>query len=481
VLGFVAAAVTAGYLLHNHRGTRAALPSNTSIAVLPFADMSPAKDQEYFSDGLAEQLISDLAKVPGLKVIGRSSAFQFRGSDEDARVVGRKLGVANILEGSVRRENSHVRITAELIEADDGVQLWSQTYDQEIKDIFAVQDEIAQSATAALQVKLLGSNSRPFVVGAPGANPEAYQAYLQAEYFRGRGQSKEDLSKALDYAGTAIKLDERYAPAWALRASVLETMAVLGMFATTEGFHRGREDAERAIELDPALGSAYLALASTQINYDWNWDAGEVSVNKATALEPGSAEVFRARSRLARASGNLDRAIKLDQEAVALDPLRANSHLTLGHLLFAAARYDEARAELKKALDLNPGAAYVHLTLGQIFLAEKKPQEALAEFGLEPADWGKLLGPAMAYHELGRKQASDAALGELIAKHGTGFAFQIAQVYAFRGQPDKSFEWLDRAYRQHDTGLVTIKTEPLFQSLHHDPRYTQLLARMRLN
>jgi TolB-like protein len=221
--------------------------SNASIAELPFSDLSAAKDQEYFSDGLAEQLINDLARVPGLKVVGRTSAFQLRDSNEDLRSVGRKLGVANIIEGSVRRDGNHVLITAELIKTDDGFQLWSQTYDRQINDIFAVQDEIARAATEALQLKLLGSNGQPVAPNLHSANPEAYQAYLQANYFSGRGQSNEDLSKALAYADQAIKLDDRYAPAWALRASVQNLMAEVGPTEVTEDFRKARDDAERAI------------------------------------------------------------------------------------------------------------------------------------------------------------------------------------------------------------------------------------------
>ncbi|HTF70755.1 MAG TPA: hypothetical protein VK638_49600 [Edaphobacter sp.] len=212
--------------------------NNASIAVLPFEDMSPSKDEEYFSDGLAEQLINDLAKVSGLEVVGRSSAFQFKGKNEDLRDVGRKLGVANVLEGSVRREGNHVRISAELIKAGDGFQLWSQTYDREIKDIFAVEDEIALSATEALQLKLLGGNGQPVAPNLRSANPDAYQAYLQAEYFSVRGHSKENLDKALAYTDNAIKLDEKYAPAWALRSSVENMIAEAGLTDTTEGFER---------------------------------------------------------------------------------------------------------------------------------------------------------------------------------------------------------------------------------------------------
>jgi TolB-like protein/DNA-binding winged helix-turn-helix (wHTH) protein len=480
MLVIVAAAGLSAYFLLARDGRNAHPVTDTSIAVLPFADASPTKDQEYLSDGLAEQLINDLAKVHGLKVIGRSSSFQFKDRAEDARDVGRKLAVANVLEGSVRREGNLVRVTAELIKADDGFQLWSQTYDREIKDIFAVQDEIALAATQALQVKLLGENGQPVAANLRSANPEAYQAYLQANYFLGRGTGKVELGKALAYADTAIKLDEKYAPAWALRASVQNTMAEVGLTDVTGGFRNARDDAERAIALDPSLAPAYLALARTQIYYDWDWDAADTSLTKAAALEPGSVEVFRMRSYLARAFGNLDEAVRLYEQAVALDPLRANSHLGLGYVLYMAARYDEARASLRKALDLNPQADFAHANLSKILLAEGKPRPALAEIEKEPTDWEKFTDQALIYHALGREQDSNAALTQLIAKHGADSAYQIAEVYAFRGEIDQAFEWLERAYKQRDTGLPDTKVDPLFKNLRHDPRYTGLLKRMRL-
>jgi TolB-like protein/DNA-binding winged helix-turn-helix (wHTH) protein/Flp pilus assembly protein TadD len=480
MLMVVAAAGVSGYFLLARNGRNAHPMNDTSIAVLPFADVSPTKNQEYLSDGLAEQLINDLAKVPGLKVIGRSSSFQFKDRSEDPRDVGRKLGVANVLEGSVRREGNHVRITAELIKADDGFQLWSQTYDREIEDIFAVQDEIALAATQALRVKLLGGNGQPVASNPRSANPEAYQAYLEAKYFIGRGASKEELGKALAYTDTAIKLDEKYAPAWALRASVQNVMAMVSLTDVTEGFRRVRDDAERAIALDPTSGSAYLALARTQIFYDWDWDGANTSLTKAAALEPGNAELFQIHSRLSALLGNLDEAVNLGEQAVALDPLDTISRLQLGYVLYVASRYDEAQAELQKALDLNPQAGFVHVTLSKILMAEAKPQQALAEIEKEPNDWERLTARACVYHTLGREKDSNAALASLIAKHHTDSAYQIAEVYAFRGEADKTFEWLERAYEQRDVGLPEIKTDPLFKSLRHDPRYTDLLKRMRL-
>ena len=480
LLALVAAAGIGGYFRLARNGANAPSLNDPSIAVLPFTDMSPGKDQEYFADGLTGELINDLAKVSGLKVVGRSSAFQFKGRNEDLREVGRKLGVANVLEGSVRQEGNHVRITAELIKTDDGFQLWSQTYDREIKGIFAVQDEISQAATRALQLKLLGGNGQPIAPNSRSTSPEAYQAYLQANYFLGRGQSKEHLSKALAYADTAIKLDARYASAWALRATVQTLMAEAGLTDDTEGFRKARHDAQRAIALDPTLASAYLALARTQMTEDWDWDAAGTSLSKAAALGPGSGEVFRVRSTQSEILGNLDEAIKLGEQANALDPLRSDTYLRLGYLLYAAGRYDEAWPKLQRALELNPQTAFAHVDLGEVLVAEGKPQQALAEIEKEPLQWGKLTGQALAYHALGRDQDSNAALAGLIAKYNNGAAYQIAEVYAFRGESDKSFDWLERAYKQRDGGLTEIKNDPLLKNLRHDPRYTELLKKMRL-
>ena len=480
VLAAIVLTVIGVYLRSARAGSSALSTNNVSIAVLPFADMSPAKDEEYFSDGLSEQLIHDLARVPGLKVVGRSSAFQFKGKNEDLRSVGRKLGVANVLEGSVRRDGNHLRITAELIKADDGFQLWSQTYDREINDIFAVQDDIARAATEAMQLKLLAGNGRQVSPRSRSSNPEAYQAYLQASYFGMQGQGKE-LSTALVYADRAIRLDQKYAPAWALRASVESKMAEVGLTDVTTGFQQARQNAQRALELDPNSAAAYLALATVQIDSDWDWKAAETSVTKAAYSEPGNVEVLGRRSYLSRISGNLDQAIELEKQAVALDPLRTGSQSTLGYMLYSAGRYDEAQAALQKALDLNPQSALVHLTLSKILIAKGNAQKAATEIEKESMDWGKLTGRALAYHALGREQDSTAALNALIAKYGADASYQIAQVHAYRGESDKSFEWLERAYKQRDAGLPDIKTDPLFKRLRSDARYAELLKTLHLS
>jgi tetratricopeptide (TPR) repeat protein len=265
-----------------------------------------------------------------------------------------------------------------------------------------------------------------------------------------------------------------------MRASVQNKIAEYGLTDATEGFRKARDDAERAIALDPTLAAAYLELANTQIDYDWDWDAASTSLTKAAALEPGSVEVFYTRSYLFRVLGNLDQATKLYGQAVALDPLRPLSYLGLGYQLYVVGRYDEAQVALQKALDLNPQASYVHWHLVNILIAEGKPQQALAETENESLEWAKLAGQAVAYHALGREQDSNVALASLIAKYSSKGAYQIAQVCAYRAEADKAFEWLERAYEQRDPGLPEIKTDPLFKNLRHDPRYTDLLKKMRL-
>jgi TolB-like protein/Flp pilus assembly protein TadD len=451
-----------------------------SIAVLPFADMSPGKDQEYFSDGLTEELISDLAKVPGLKVVARSSAFQFKDKNEDLRAVGRKLGVANVLEGSVRKEGNRVRITAELIKAGDGFQLWSETYDREVSHIFEAQDEIAQAVAGALQSKLLTAGTAPISAASRTTSSEAYQAFLEGQYFLARGQDKEDLNKALSYADQAIKLDPKYARAWAQRAQVLETLAGVALIEPTAGFRLSRESAEKAIALDPSLASGYLSLALVQIKHDWDWEGADGSLQKAALLDPGSIAVLHSRAYLARTIGRDEEAIVLYKQAITLDPLRADFHLALGYELYKVGQYDEAQAALQKAQDLNPQLSSLHLTRGKILFSQAHKQEALAEMEKETGEWEKLSGEALAYYVLGRRGDSDSALQELIATHQNDAAYQIAEIYAYRGETDRAFQWLDRAIRQRDPGAPELKTGPLMRSLREDPRYAGLLTQMRL-
>lgn len=449
-----------------------------SIAVLPFTDLSPAKDQEYFSEGLAEELIAELAKVPGLKVAARSSAFQFKDRNEDVRSIGKKLGVANVLDGSVQRQGNHLRIRVELMEAGQGLELWSETYDRNEGEIFSVQDEIARAVTSRLQAKLIGSATGRDAARA--ANQEAYEAYLKGQYFFGRGDNETDLEKAFAHADKAVHLDPNYAPAWALRSAVWNLMADFNVTNMSHGYEQARADAERAIVLNPSLAEGYLALGWIQMNHDWDWAAAEASLTKAADLEPGNADLLYCRSLLFEFQGRLVEAIDTLNHAISLDPLRARYYSLLGYQLYFSGKYDESDAALAKALELNPQKEQDHITRGELLLARGHAVRALAEMEQEPDKSWRLFGEALAYHRLGRAHDSDAALNRLIATGAESWACQIAQIYAYRGDRNRAFEWLDRAYHTHDGGLPYMKVDFILRTLSPDTRYSQLLTRMQL-
>ncbi len=473
----IAIALVAGLGLA-YRFTRPpSVQANASIAVLPLVDTSPGKDEEYFSDGLTEQLINDLARIPGLNVIARSSAFQFKGKTVDPRAVGRALHVANILEGSVRKEGDRIRINVELTKAADGFQLWSQSYDRKVGDIFAVQDEIARAVASELQLQLTGGKEASSSAGGPTTTPEAYQAYLQGRFFALR-HDPGDLDQSLASANQALKLDPKYAPAWALRAYVLSSLAQAGLIDNAEGYRKAREDAQAAIALDSTLAEGYMVLADIQWDHDWDWAAAETNLSKAQQLQPGNARIYRIRASLAQALGRLDEAVELEKKAITLDPLRG--YWTLGSTLYNAGRYDEAGAAFRKAMELSPRLPILHYAQGALLLAQGRADEALAEMQQEESEPYKLLGLALVYHSTGRHKESDEALNSLIEKHKQDAAYQIAELYAYRNQVDEAFAWLDHAYDERDSALPNIKIDPLLTNLRHDPRYSKMLEKIRL-
>jgi serine/threonine protein kinase/Flp pilus assembly protein TadD len=474
-LAAFAAAALGGVFWIRHVGGKS--PAATqSIAVLPFLNLSSDKDQEYFSDGLAEELLNGLARIPNLRVTGRTSSFQFRGKTEDSRAIGEKLNVAMILEGSVRRQGSHIRITAQLIKAADGFQVWSEVYDRELNDILSAQEEIARAVTGALKVKLLGGAAAP-----PGGskNPEAYNAYLQAQYFS-HVRSKGALEKSAAYYEQATRLDPGYALAWTMLGAVRANQAGKADLPLEEGYRVARESVGRALALDPHLGLAHAVMGWIQLTYDWDWPAADASLKRALALEPGDAAVVENNASLDKTLGRFDEAVELLQRAIAIDPLSADNYYNLAITLNHAGRQDEAAAAAQKALQISPDYAAAHVALAMAYLAQSRPQEALGEVQNEKNAAWRLIGFPLVYHALGQKKEADAALADLIAKLPTDAAYQIAEAYAFRGEADSAFQWLDRAFSQRDGGLTEIKGDPLMKSLEHDPRYPEFLKKMRL-
>ena len=471
----VAATIAVGIWWSGRRPGAPSAPA--SIAVLPFVNMSSDKEQDYFSDGLAEEMLNSLAKIPGLRVAGRTSAFQFKGKNEDLRVIGQKLNVATVLEGSVRKEGQRVRITAQLIKVDDGFHLWSETYDRELNDIFAVQEEIARAVAGSLKVALLGEKTA--TPSSRGTNTEAYNAYLQGRYFLER-RSQGNMEKALGYFEQAIKLDRGYAPAWVGLAMVHNRQAYFGYVAFAEGFRKGRAAAEQALALDRNVAGAHAEMGLVQMASDWDWAGADASFKRALTLEPGNVTAAMRAADLALFLGRLDEALALYRRSVELDPLSAEAQFFLGVPALYAGRLDEAAASFRKALELNPAYPSARAFLGRLYLAQSHPQEALAEMEREPEIYWRQYGQALADHALGRKKEADAALAELIAKQSATAPFQIACVYAFRGEADRAFEWLERSYTSRDTGLIWLKTDPHLKGLERDARWAPFLKKMRL-
>jgi serine/threonine protein kinase/Tfp pilus assembly protein PilF len=474
-LAALAVVTLSGIFWNRHAGRKSAAVTQ-SIAVLPFLNLSPDKDQEYFSDGLAEELLNGLSRIPNLRVTGRTSSFQFRGNAVDSRAIGQKLHVAMLLEGSLRRQGSRIRITAQLIKTADGFQVWSQVYDREVNDILSAQEEIARAVTGALNVTLTGG--APVQLGA-SKNPEAYNSFLQAQYFS-HLRSKEGLEKAAAYFEQATRQDPGYALAWAMLGSVRANQAGKGELPLEEGYRVARGDVDRALALEPNLAIAHGVLGWIQLTYDWDWPAADASLKRALDLEPGNAAVIENKAQLDKTLGRFDEAVEPLQRAIAIEPLSADNYYNLSITLNHAGRPEEAAAAAQKAIEMTPDYAAAHVALAVAYLQRSLPQEALRAVQSEQnASW-RLIGFPLVYHALGQKKKADAALADLVAMLPMDAAYQIGEAYAFRGEADSAFHWLDRAFAQRDGGLTEIKGDPLLKSLEHDPRYTEFLKKMRL-
>jgi TolB-like protein len=447
-----------------------------SIAVLPFVNMSGDAGNEYFADGLSEELLNRLTSIADLRVAARTSAFQFKGEKIGVQEVARKLNVAHVLEGSVRKSGNKVRITAQLVKAADGYHVWSQSYDRTLEDIFVVQDEIAGEVVKALKLTLLGT---PSVTRSRPVDPEAYNLALQGRFFLER-RGQQDLERSVDYFRRSGERDPGYAPAWAGLSEAYAQQANQGHVPVADGYRRAREAAEKALALDAQLVDAHLAMGSIHAVYDWDWEAADASLRKALALEPGNAQALRYVSRLALTLGRWNEAIDLANKALERDPLRPNSYSNLGLALLAVNRDTEAEAAYRKALELDPGGVGRHRGIGLAVLLQGKTEAALQEMQQETDKSWQLPVLPLAYHALGRRGESDAALATLKSKYAGEAAYQIAEVHAFRGEADLAFQWLERAYAQRDGGLTGIKGDRLMRGVVGDPRYKAFLKKLKL-
>jgi TolB-like protein/cytochrome c-type biogenesis protein CcmH/NrfG len=449
-----------------------------SIAVLPLINESGDPRDEYFSDGLSEELIAALAQISGLKVIGRSSSFRFKDRKEEPKAIGEKLGVSTLLDGTVRKQGDRVRIVAALVNAADGIQLWTQTFDRQLKDIFTVQQEIARAVAESLKVTLLGTDSKSAQASATD-NAEAHNAYLQGHFYLVR-RNAEDFRKAIDYYDQAIQLDPNYALAYAERAEAWTFMGDLtGQRPTT--YPKAHADAEKAVAIAPDLAEARAALGFVLCLAEWKFTEGLAELKRAKELSPANPTANDLLARIIVYLGRFDEAERQARQAVELDPLSTVTHGNLARVLFYAGKLDEADSAARKAAELQPTGAGSHRF--QVLIAAQRGdgEAALREAQLEPDPGFRRFELAVAHYVRGDRAAADAALADLIANAAReGFAYQIAEVYALRGEKDKAFEWLQIAFDDRDAGMLGLLVDPLLRGLRDDPRYKNLVAKVGL-
>jgi TolB-like protein/DNA-binding winged helix-turn-helix (wHTH) protein/tetratricopeptide (TPR) repeat protein len=477
---FVALALAAAYFMGDkvwllkEITVRGELPAEKSIAVLPFADMSEKMDQEYFSDGLAEELIAQLANAPGLKVIARTSSFSFKGKSDDIPTIAAKLNVANLLEGSVRRSGNHLRVSTQLIRADSGQRLWSETFDREFKDVFTIQDEIGAAVVTALKVQLNGGSTA--ARGHGTTNPEAYNVYLLGRQLYTQ-RTIPTSRQAIEAYQNAIELDPHYADAYADLA-----MSQYFLADNTGDVALGRlaeQTAQKSIDLDPHLSTGYSVRGFLRYLHHYDWVGAESDFRRALALEPTNSRVLSRYGKLLTDLGRTEEATAMLRKAIEQDPLSTGNWQNLGIALAESKDHAAAYDAFHHALAIRPGDAYTTFALGTLQLIDGKAQEALATFLSNSMEEFRGAGVAMAEQTLGDAKASQQALDKLIATSAGDAAYQIAEVYGWRGEKDKAFEWLERAYRQQDGGITDIKNDLRLASLRSDPRYGAMLQRLK--
>ena len=443
-----------------------------SIAVLPFADLSPGKDQEYLSDGIGEELLNLLATVPQLRVISRSSSFSFKGKNIESPEIARRLKVEHVLEGSVRKSGNRVRVSARLIDARSDTQLWSQTWDRQLNDIFAIQDEIAAAVARQLEINMLGEAPR-----AKKLSPEAYALFLQAREVA-RQATPEGWAQSNALYQKALALDPGYAPTWDGLATNYMNQASNGLRPVAESVMLARESVEKALALDPNFAPAHDSLGWIAMNFDGDLMAAARHYESALTLASADTEILRNAATLAQYLGRLDTAIALGKYVVMQDPVNPTGYYSLGTAQYYAGRTDEAIASMRSALRLAPGHINAQATIGEALLAKGEPEAALVAIRQESSEIWRMICLPMAYHALGRKAESDAALAELIRKHEKNAPYNIAYVLAYRGETDRAFAWLDKAMANGDPGLLDIAVQPEFASIRNDRRWLPFLRKL---
>jgi TolB-like protein/predicted Zn-dependent protease len=448
-----------------------------SVAVLPFVDMSEKKDQEYFSDGLSEELIDKLSKVPDLRVPARTSSFYFKGKQTSMAEIAKALGVSHVLEGSVRKFGNKLRITVQLIRCDNGYHVWSESYDRQFSDIFKIQDDVANAVVLALKASILsGTTSR---TTAP-TDSDAYNLLLQARSIWKHGQRKDELM-AIDYLHEALKKDPKFSVAWATLAMYLVrhfTVYTDGSFRTIR--NQAVAAAEKALDLDPYLPEARLAMAAIRFDLDWDWVAARREIELALQRDPGSVPAIIYASSIAYIQGRKEESLQLMRRAAELDPLNARVLKDLAYVYGDADQTMEQEQALRKAIELNPTGDGIHYLLALSLLRQGKPEAALEELKQEPEETYRMTGQVLALDAIGRRDEADRIIAVAERKYGdSGFA-GFVMIYASRNDLDKAFYWLDRGYAMHDGGLPYLASDYYGRNLRSDPRFKAFLRKMNL-
>jgi adenylate cyclase len=480
----VVAAIVVGVVVrywpskHGNAQLRAvAASSDKSIAVLPFTDLSEKKDQEYFADGLSEELVGVLGKLPNLRVIAHTSSFQLRGKGEDPHSVGTQLNTAHVVLGSVRRAGNRVRVTAQLVRSSDGAQEWSDTYDRSVDDILQVQTEIAASLGRALQLSVAELQETG---GAARPSAEAYDLYLRGLHANDR-ISNEGFAEASSYLQRAIELDPQFVRAHEQLASTHLLQAVFGAVPADTGFGQVRDDAANLLKLDPGSGWGQTLMCRFHTEYSWNWPEAEHECASALEVAPRFWLALYAAGDLALIRGDYAKSERLFREIFPIDPLNADTYMELGLTLGAVGRIAEAEAAFRRGLAITPTYITGHIELGSVLLAEGRIEDARQEFELGSPEYGQQAGLAMVSHARGRNAEAAAALEHFIKDHGETQPMTVAEAYSYFGDADHAFDWLARAYRQKDPLMPYIKSDWLMRGVEHDARYQAFLKKMNLS
>ena len=447
-----------------------------SIVVLPFVNVSSDEEQEYFSDGLTEEVLNVLAQGREMRVIGRTSSFQFKGRNTDLRDIGRQLSVSHILEGSVRKSGDTVRISAQLADSADGSQLWSQTYERKLSDVFAVQNEIAIAVAEALQVELLGTGPAIHT----RRNAEAYDLYLRGLRVK-QNLNPDSIREAVDHFKRSVELDPEAAEAWQQLASSYTYMAVAGLVSTDEGIRLSNEAIDRALELDPTSSNNYFVLGNIRMNLQQDWTSAEDAFNRALELGPNNANAISGAGYLAMALGNLSDAMEFNARSISIDPLNLRSLHNRAFYLYLGREYEAAETAILDAIEFSGGNyIFANTVLSLTLLAQGRYDEALEASENELGEPWRLAVQSAIYHALERFDESEATLQRLIDGYSDRLAVPIGGTYAHRGDLDNAMKWLNRAYAQNDPQLMMARVHPMHDNLQGDPRFTEMLQKLGL-